>query len=218
MNNEHSFYNQLKSIRLLLMKIYMPALILLFGIALLKIIFRVDIGSITRDSLQLFEAPPFVGILSNIGILCWCSVMAISFFASRLIQREADRGKMAQFLFYSGLLTCFLMLDDFFLFHEIVLPDYLHIRQELIYPSYLIIIITYLIKFCKIILRTDYIFLVLAFMFFGVSISIDLVSEIITIPELFFFEDGSKFMGVLSWAVYFIRTGLQVMNGQLSTI
>ena len=216
MKPERNIFYQLKSISLVIVKIYLPAIMLLFGLVFVRLIYKVDIGAITRDPLQLFEAPPFVGMVSNIGILCWCSAMAICFFSSKIIQKKFNDYKIAQFLFYSSVVTCILMIDDLFLFHEIVLPDYLHIQQIIIYPTYVIMIAVYLFKFYKTILRTDYILLLLAFVFFGTSIIIDILSEHIVIPEVFFFEDGVKFLGVIGWATYYIRTSFQEMTAQIN--
>lgn len=152
------------------------------------------------------------------GILGWCSVVAICFFSSTITKKDPNNQKLAQFLFISALVTCILMVDDLFLFHERVFPDYLHIRQRIVYLAYIILIIVYLLYFYQIILRTDFTFLFLAFVFFAVSVSIDLISEFIWIPELFFFEDGIKFLGILSWATYYIRTCFQVMSVQINKI
>lgn len=117
----------------------------------------------------------------------------------------------------SGCLTTTLLLDDLFLLHEFVLPTYLKIPEKVVYLIYVILVFVYLIKFRRIIQNTEFIVLLLAFAFFGFSVSID--SSLISIPkswienkDIYFLEDSSKFLGIISWFTYFTRTCLLQMK------
>ena len=71
---------QLQSVMHLLIKSYLLVLMILVGIVLLRIIGNVETGTITRDPIHITGGHPFIGLLSNIGILFWCSSAAICFF------------------------------------------------------------------------------------------------------------------------------------------
>ncbi len=68
--------------------------------------------------------------------------------------------------------------------------------------------IGYVVRFRKLILQTDFIFLILAFALFGLSIVIDLLELKISI----LFEDGSKLFGIVSWFGYFAITCFRVVT------
>jgi hypothetical protein len=169
-----------------------------------------DVGKITRDPAQITRTHPFVGSLSNLGILGWCSPAAVCFFCSAAFWRDRKRRASASFLFFSGLLTTLLLLDDLFLFHEIVFPRYFHMPEKIVYVSYLAAVLVFLLAFRREILQTEYVVLVLAFGFFGLSILVDLFGA--HIPDHLLLEDGCKFLGIVTWLIYFIRVCFQYLT------
>ena len=101
-------------------------------------------------------------------------------------------------------MTVVLLLDDLFLFHEEVFPEYLHIPQKAVFAGYGIIILLYLISFRASILDTEFLILLFAFGFFGLSIIVDEILRSM-IPQQHLFEDGAKLLGIVSWFAYFAR-------------
>ena len=79
----------------------------------------------------------------------------------------------------------------------------LGIPGEFLFVFYFLVVGIYLYRFYQEILSTDYILLVLAFMFLGISFGADLLP--FRIRGQFLVEDGSKFMGIVSWMGYFLR-------------
>ncbi len=55
-----------------------------------------------------------------------------------------------------------------------------------------------------IILRTEFLLLVLAFLGLGLSVVIDLVATVIELPGSYVFEDGGKLFGIVGWTAYFV--------------
>jgi hypothetical protein len=214
MQIKESFNLQLRSMIPALIKLYMPVLVLLLGIGLLGIIGNVKIGMVTRDPIAIVGGHPFMGVLSNIGILFWCSSTAICFFCTAIIWKNEKKRSLVSFLFFSGLITSLLMIDDFFLFHDFVFPNYLHISEECIYIAYMITVSIFLILFRHTILQTDYIILCLSLVFFGLSILFDIIPVYISGHLLL--EDGFKFFGIVSWMLYFIRVCSQCLNSEIS--
>lgn len=200
-----------------LLKIYLPLLCVLVIIRLQNII---PTENLTRDPLAVAGKPFYFGILSQVGALFWCSCAAICFFSTVLLTKINQR-KLISFFFLSGCLTTTLLLDDLFLLHEFVLPTYIKIPEKIVYLIYVTFVFFYLIKFRKIIQNTEFIVLLLAFAFFGFSVSVD--SSLISIPkgwiekkDIYFLQDGSKFLGIISWFTYFARTCLLQMKQALS--
>ena len=94
-------------------------------------------------------------------------------------------------------------IDDLFMFHDYLFPYYLGITQGYFYAWYAIFVSIYLILFRIQIQKYDYPILVLAFVFFALSIGSDIL-----LPQEgleYLFEDAFKFFGIVSWFIYFAR-------------
>jgi hypothetical protein len=174
----------------------------------------IPISLFTRDPADITGSSPFLGVLSNFGILLWCSTVAICVFAFLLLRRLPGRQKTALFLLLAALLSTLLMLDDFFLFHERVFPEVLHWRQR--YPLILYALLTggYLLAFRKTILESDYRMLVAAFGFFALSIGVDAVQGPFSgrVPFHHLLEDGFKLFGLANWLGYFGQCAWQAVS------
>lgn len=172
-----------------------------------SLISDVPVRIFTRDPLQIVDAPFYTGILSNIGILFWsaaCSVCLFTYFGYRAYPNSS-------FLLFSGILTLALLLDDFFLFHEVVYRNYLHIPQKVIFTVYLISVIYMLFKFKTTIYESEFVFLFSSLFFFFLSGIFDVIPQnYFTFHHLF--EDGFKFIGIIFWSVYYIRTSFSYLK------
>ena len=193
---------------LLLAKIFVPPsffLVLLYVAAKMK---GIDFSYISRDPIQLLNGKPYTGLLSNTGILFWCFTTAILFFSAK-IARNLGRPKILyQFFFFAGLLTLLMLVDDFFLFHDVICPEYLHLNEIFFYIFYGLSVVSLLYFFRKVILESDYVLLLLAFGLLAGSVLMDLdivYSMGIYLPGSWVIEDGFKFLGIISWFVYFVR-------------
>jgi hypothetical protein len=213
MQAQRSVYAQLLRITPLLIKLYTPAFAVLLTIALLKAIKGVDVGNFIRDPVQLSGLHPFTGLVSNIGILLWCSTAAICLFCWLMLRGNGEHSRRDSFLLCSGLITAFLLIDDFFLFHEIIFPVYVHVPQDLVYIAYAMLIFVFLIAFRKIILQTDYIILFIAFACFGASMLLDTIK--VGLFGRYFFEEAFKFLGICGWAGYFMRVCSQYLKPEI---
>ena len=163
--------------------------------------FNVPVEKLTRDPAAVNNYHPFIGIISNIGILIWCSSASICLFFAFFIKRENI--EYYQFLLNAGILTSLLLLDDLFMFHDYIFPESLGISEKSIYVIYMLYILIFLLKFNGLILKSNYILFITGLFFFASSIAIDQLIQPIKIT--YFFEDGCKFLGIAAWASYFIR-------------
>lgn len=188
-------------------KIFLPGILVIVIAAICHTIFQIPFNVYTRDPIQTLNGKPYVGIISSIGILLWCASASVLFFSAILAGKQNMPGQLRQFLLYSGAFTSFMLLDDMFLFHDVIFPEYLKISENYFYITYGLILVTFLILYRKILLNTDYILLLLAFGFFVVSAGIDaFTAHVVELPGQFFFEDSFKLLGVISWFAFFSRT------------
>lgn len=127
---------------------------------------------------------------------------------------------MAQFLLYSGSLTTLLTLDDFFLLHDNLMPEYLGISGKLLGVGYGCLILLGTLRHHKSIRNTDYIVLLSALGFFGLSILVDslqyLVEGVIGSWRVLL-EDGFKLLGIAGWLGYYCRCGLTAIGHRITT-
>lgn len=164
-----------------------------------------------HDPLSVVNAPFYIGLFSNIGIILWASSAAICFFTVAIFWKNCKAVKSTSFLFFSGIITSVLLLDDFFILHESAFPDYLHIPQSIVLVTYAIIMLTYIYIFKKEILHTEFVILLICLLFFSYSALID-QTDYFYLWKKALFEDGAKLLGIVSWFIYFTRVCMREIN------
>lgn len=110
--------------------------------------------------------------ISDLGAILWCVAASVCFFAALLL-RENQTKDVYRFLLYSALLTTYLLFDDFFRLHEIYFPKYLNMDEKIIYLVLGIAAFTLVIIFRQIILRTNYIVMIVSLGFLAISVASD---------------------------------------------
>ncbi len=210
-------YVQLKALLPLLLVIYSPTLFALFALVAVNLQTDIPVGYFTRDPAAIMNVPAYIGLFSNLGILLWCSTAAICLFSAELLRKQSDKREWTWFILASGLITTMLLVDDLFLLHEKVFPNHMHIPQRWVLAGYGLVTLFYLARFRSTFLKTEFILLGFAFAFFGLSVIIDCIIDVIQIPDFriklividfygrHILEDGCKLLGIVSWATYFIR-------------
>ena len=209
--NLKSFIRLRKSL-VVITVLYLLAVILLGSIALVGLHTGVPLEKLTRDTTAVAGVNPFTGVISNLGILCWCAAASVCLFCFFDIsdRRNYKINDYTLFLLFFGLTTLALLLDDLFLFHEVIAPKILNIPEEIILPAYGITVLYGIVKFKRIIFQTEWIILSLAFAFFALSIAIDFLENFLTVPSSIFIEDSFKFLGIISWVYYFVLASFQI--------
>lgn len=162
--------------------------------------FEVSFARLSRDPAAILMAPVYIGLLSNLGVVFWSAAAAVCFFGALVCDQRA--GGVRGFLIASGSLTVLLMLDDLFLFHEVIFPKYFGIREKWVMISYMALLAVILVKYHRVILNTKYVVLALSLVFFMLSIFFDKVFTMF--GEIHLLEDGAKFCGIVIWMVYFV--------------
>ena len=174
----------------------------------------VGLSQLTRDTAAVREGKLYDGLLSNLGIMVWASATALSFFGAVHVSNDDRRKEWFPFLLYTGIFSLILMLDDTFMFHEELFPEYLNVRESIVYGAYIVIAGVYFGTFSLRILRTNYMFLLVSLFFFGISMSMDKLLQY-TDTETYL-EDSAKFMGIVFWLGYHSQTLSQIIASNTS--
>ena len=197
-----------------LLIVFVPSISILLAVAVVSVLFKVSIPDMTRDVTALANIHPLSGVLSNLGILLWCSTASICFFSAMTLPNFKPRD-MFWFLLSSFLLSAYLLFDDFFQFHEVLASRYLGLDEEVVYTALGIAVSAYLIAFRRVILRTNFGVLLLALGFLATSVVADTALKPWLWRRLghwlFLFEDGAKWLGIASWCSYYVHTSHQLL-------
>jgi hypothetical protein len=173
----------------------------------------IPLSSLTCDPIAIIDAPLYIGFLSQIGIFFWAASAAVCLFGAQTLSGNQNKREFKHFLFVSGLFSLFLGFDDIFLIH-VQLFRYLGVSEIVVFTVYAGALLAYLVRFRTIILKTEYILLGAALLFFSVSIGFDLLFYL-GLDETIF-EDGAKLVGIITWLAYFFRSAglpLSVRDG-----
>ncbi len=205
--NTQMFSHFKKLIRFFLLLYFLP-LLLLLSVVFVSSQMDISLAMFTRDPASIGRIHPFMGIVSNFGVILWTAAAAICLFNWALFRHGFNEVKFSKFLLYSGLLTTLLLFDDFFLLHEIIFPNIFAINEKIVFLIYGCLILCWIVAFKECILKTEFLILIIALCFFGLSMFIDMFQNHIQSfigNSRILFEDGFKLLGITSWLGYFSR-------------
>jgi hypothetical protein len=187
--------------------VLLPALLVLALIGTVSLTRGVPVSMMTRDIAALGHLHPLAGVLSNLGILLWAATAAICLFVA-MTERGRLSAPVVRCLLFAGLLSAWLTLDDCFQIHEDLSPNYLGVSERYVYLSLALAMVIHLWTSRAVILRSRWSLLALAFAFLGASAMLDtlLLRWVQRLGEWeFFFEDGSKWLGIVCWNAYHVQ-------------
>ncbi len=190
----------------------LPAGLILLFVVFLKIAFDVSTGDLLRDANAVSHRPPYVGMVSNLGILAWCATACICLFTAFLSHPKGIN--VESFLLYSGILSAILMFDDLFQFHDEAFPEYLNLSEELVLLSYGLFALIIFYRHKDIILSTNYLILLTCLALFFISIVVDQFFKEIPAEKLI--EDGAKFTGILTWLGYYLQISYETLKKKIT--
>lgn len=193
---------------------YALAILVLFVMIFIRFRYNIPMAELTRDPVQLLNGRPYTGMLSNLGIIIWSATTGICLFVVILNSPYPQLKRERRFFLLAFILTMVLLLDDLFLLHDVILPEDLNISENYLYVVYGILSLVFIVYFRSDILQTPYMLLIAAVIFFGFSIGVDTIVKFLNLEHGFFLEDGSKFLGIISWGTYFTFTGYRAINRQ----
>ncbi|WP_353779947.1 hypothetical protein [Winogradskyella sp. 3972H.M.0a.05] len=193
--------------------VYILSFFILLAVYLVGDLLDIPYKSITGDPAYATKSNPFTGVISNIGILLWATTAAVCLFTGLTLRYVKQSSNDSSFLISSGLITLMLLLDDLFMLHDYAFTKYLNIKQVVTYAFYFAIVALYGLRFWKTIKKNSYVLLAMAFAFFGTSVFCDLFFAERNIE--YFWEDSLKFLGIISWSLYFLKRSSKAMKMRL---
>ena len=169
------------------------------------------ISDFTRDIAAVADMPPYIGFLSNVGILLWCAAGTIALVTAALMNRTQAHVLPARFFTSLGVLTSMLTLDDLFEFHEWAFPKFLGIHEKMIILIYGILLLYILIRYRSVYLETSYFLLYSALFCLALSVLIDRIPDNV-IPYHHLFEDGFKLIGIANWFAFTLQAAFYYIS------
>jgi hypothetical protein len=145
-----------------LVSTFIVSIIVYIVVIYVNMLFTNNVSLITSDG----------SVISNLGIILWCVAATVCLFTALLLRGAQDK-KECHFLFYSGLLTTYLLLDDFFELHESVFLNLFNIDEKIIYIFLGIATFMLLFRFRKLILQTNYLIMLMSLSFLSISVAAD---------------------------------------------
>lgn len=199
---------------------FLPPLVLLLIVAIQPM---VPIAYLMKDMLAVAELSKdqcchvYYGLVSNVGILVWCACAAVCLFSALLLTVSKTEKADIIFLTFAGVLTGWLMLDDFFMVHEDVLPA-LGISELIAFIVYALLTLAYFASSWRLILKHRFILLVLAISLLGLSVVVDQLIHSEASMRIFI-EDSAKLLGICAWSGFHIEAALTTLMsaGQKAT-
>jgi hypothetical protein len=197
--------------------LYLPIVLLFILVGVLsRVIDDVSLAFFLRDVVATGKLPFFAGFVAQFAAILWSASLTVCFFTLYVLRHQnGSRTSAKRLLLHGGILTLALLLDDVFLFHEEIAPDYLGISEKLVVAGYAVLGFVFVFANWKEILSSEYLILMLALGLFGFSILLDALP----IQDLnlryfweqleIYLEDGSKFAGIATWLTYFVRYSAQ---------
>jgi hypothetical protein len=177
----------------------------------------IDLGDLTRDPNTILKGHTYTGMISNAGIFFWSASATICLFtAVFLFQMKGPRQQFLLMLF-AGLLSFVLGFDDVFQMHEKMFSNIRYVPEQLFFLAYFICIVFIVIVCFKTFLQTDFVLWSLALFMFAMSLVVD--REIIKAEsDHAFWEDSFKFVGIVLWSVYYLRTAMSFIVQQIQLV
>lgn len=161
----------------------------------------------TGDVTSLSTEPPYLGFLSQAGVVVWTIGATVALWTVIVGVAERSRRRL---LLSGGVLTTLLMLDDLYLLHDVVLPVVTGIPEHVFLGLNGLACMLFVAVNWTAILGTPWLFLAVAVGFLALMIGFDLVEHEVEFAHQHLLEEGAKFVGIVFWSLYFVTTSLQV--------
>ena len=211
---------------LVIVAILIVPLLVLVAAILAHVFGDVPFTVITRDPMATMVGDPLTGAQSVVGVGIWWLAAGICLFAYAVASRAGVPPETRSLLLWSGLLTAVLVLDDAFMFHDDLASRIFGLRERYVMLAYGVLLAAYLLRFRRVILRTEWLLLAGALAFFASSIGLDFydqnncldfVTPTETCDWIMFVEDSLKLLGIVFWSAWLIRISYLAILGGLRT-
>lgn len=202
-------------------KVVLPAAIFLLLIQFIAFTQKIPFYHFVADINELPGLPPYVGMVSTIGILFWCATAVICLFTAYTLKKCGYRDRKGiNYLLFFGYFNLLILSDDLFQIHEHYFLLFINLNlfdnpriiqdffEAIFFLIYVILLATCLLRFNSFLRKTQYPILILSILFFAFSTVADLLTPA-TMRFHFLLEEGAKFIGIVTWFSYFANCAYQ---------
>lgn len=174
---------------------------------------RAPVGDLTRDLAATTESAWYLGSVSSVGAFGWVVAGSVSGLAALVLARRSTATPHRESLTIIAALSFLLALDDVLLLHEDVFNRLL--GSELpIYGLYAVVGAGWFLRHRADLPSQTIPTLVVAVAAMGGSVLVDLTWSSDADLRLLV-EDGLKFLGIWSWALFAALYALDVLDGDV---
>lgn len=183
------------------------AIALVAAVALAAQALDQPLGFFTKEPSEVLGARWYTGFLAHVGVLVWWASAIVALSGGALLGRREGFLSAAPLLAL-GLLSAVFSLDDLFRIHEGFLLLSLGVPKPVTYGVYALAAAGWLVASRNFIRRTEWWLLALAILLLATSVTIDQLGPY---PPPHLFEDGTKFLGIVVWTLYVVRTAHELV-------
>ncbi len=192
-------------------------IVLLIGLAGLAYAFglEVSVGFFTRDVTSLAEMNPLAGCISQLGAVLWAAAAAVCGLSALQQLQSKSEVKSVGFFFWAFVITTALLVDDLFLFHELMHAMF-GVWVELLVLSILAgAVLVFLFVYRRMVFASRHVTILLVSCgLFAAMVVVDGFQESIeswgvSTDLRLLLEDGTKFMGICAWLVWLTCSSLE---------
>lgn len=151
--------------------------------------------------------PRYGGWLGSFGVIGWAIAASVSAFAAALTASRAASPQPGEsrFLLASAGLSSLLMLDDLFLVHSTLAPEFLGVPKPLMIVALLMLASAWGLVFRRRLLHDpDLLLLGWAVLWYAIALLVDAFGEVVGWGGVR--EEAAKLVGILGWVTYHSRT------------
>jgi hypothetical protein len=163
----------------------------------------ISLSAITGSNSFDSRTPFYYGLMTYINLFFWAGAATTCFLGIYLVGRRSQYTGVRSALLFGGILNLILTFDDALHIHDYVLPRLLRIPEAFAYGGYFILLVIYLWIFWQQLKASDHLFLLIAVVCLGMSITIDLFFDFSGTAT--YIEDSLKLLGTVFWLTYFAR-------------
>lgn len=201
---------------------YVPLFLFFCILLLVHFITNVGFTMFLDDPLSYLMAPSYIGLASNIGVLFWWASASILIFSYIVLRRKGITGPSVSFLLAFGLISVILAVDDLFMVHEAFGNLFESTfgtdnpGEGITFAVYILLFISFIVRYRKVILRTDYVLLLVFIVICVFNIAMDMGLIKLHSELNISAEEISKQFAIITWLAYTTRTAFKLVKDPAS--
>jgi hypothetical protein len=163
-----------------------------------------------NDPARTLSAFELVGLMSHAGVLLLWGAATIGSFSGVFVARSRD-WPHAMPLLALALGAGYLAIDDLFLLHEGIYPDWLGVRERFVLLAYALAAFAFLWRCREFFRQHEWPLLALAGTTLALSAAMDEILPFFVARNLNWLEDSAKLFGLALLAAYLVRLSARML-------